>query len=661
MNASLLMNQLKYRADIDGLRAVAVLGVVFYHAGFGFPGGYTGVDVFFVISGFLITSLIVADLEGGRFSFAGFWERRARRILPALSVMVLAVLVAGWFFLLPADFETLGKQAIALAFLSSNIKFWMESGYFDSIAEEKPLLHTWSLSLEEQFYLLIPLLLWAAYRWRKPGAIVALLAVIAAASGVLSLWGTYKTPEAAFYLLPFRAWELAVGSLLAFAKPIADRRLREASGWVGVVSILAAFFVLSAQTPFPGFAALLPVGGAALVIWSGLPLEGVHAPQANRLLTLKMLVGVGLISYSLYLWHWPLLAFDRYLSLQSPSPAVRLALVVCGFVLAWLSYRFVEKPFRRKGWPQTRTKVFVWSAGAVAAVVASGLLIWIFRGYPERLPAEAVRFAEGKNDWLSTEKGNTRLDDIPGKLERIGDETKPPSVFLWGDSHAMAILPVLDAVGRETSFCAAVAKSSAVAPVADWQDADPRRSSDALVYNRAVLAAIKDFARSGNLKTVILAARWSGYTSSDNQAFRQNMEKTVKELSDAGCSVVILHEVPNFSFEPPKALALAAMRGEDLSDLTTSVDQHRKRVGGFLDVFNGLSQRLPNVHVLDPESCLADAEGVIKPQRDGVVLYRDGNHLTTSGSMLLKSAFMDTLRRQPEESATNGNDKSQDG
>ncbi len=264
-------NTIAYRPDIDGLRAVAVLGVVFFHAGLGFPGGYVGVDVFFVISGFLITSLILKELRQGTFSLLNFWERRARRILPALTVVVAAIIAAGWFCLMPADYEVLGKQVIALIGFSSNIKFWRETGYFDTASETKPLLHTWSLSLEEQFYLLIPLLLAVLFRLRKSHWIVPTLLLGAFVSFGLSVYGSFRAPDATFFLLPTRAWELAAGSLLAFVQPIPQARLRTLFAWLGLAAILVPFCFYPPGIRFPGLTALPPVAGAALLIWSGLP------------------------------------------------------------------------------------------------------------------------------------------------------------------------------------------------------------------------------------------------------------------------------------------------------------------------------------------------------------------------------------------------------
>ena len=370
-------HKIAYRPDIDGLRAIAVLGVVFFHAGLGFPGGYAGVDVFFVISGFLITSLILKELRQGTFSLLGFWERRARRILPALTVVVVAILIAGWFFLLPADYEVLGKQIVALAALSSNIKFWWETGYFATSAEEKPLLHTWSLSLEEQFYLLIPLLLWFLFRLRKSSWVAPVLFLGAIASFTLSVIGSYRAPSATFFLLPTRAWELAAGSLLAFVQPIPQPRLRTLIAWLGLAAILGPLFFYAPGIRFPGLTALPPVAGAALLIWSGLrppssdlrpptsdlrpptsvlrpPSSDSRLPLPNRLLATRPLVWIGLLSYSLYLWHWPLFAYCKYLSSTPPTLPVRLSLVAISVLLAWLSLCFVERPFRSRSLVPTR-------------------------------------------------------------------------------------------------------------------------------------------------------------------------------------------------------------------------------------------------------------------------------------------------------------------
>lgn len=335
-----------YRPDIDGLRAIAVVGVVLFHAGLEVPGGYIGVDVFFVISGFLITGLIVKDLNNQSFSLLDFWERRARRILPALAVVTAATLIAGWYILMPSDYKRLGSSVIALAALASNIQFYRSTGYFAPASKEMPLLHTWSLSLEEQFYLLVPLLLMLLFYLRKPSWFQMALIVVSIGSLIMATIGIRYAPSATFYLLPFRAWELALGSLLAITQPLKQQKTRSTLAWIGLGGILVPYALYSARTPFPGLTAIPPVVGAALLIWTGMP--GASPTIPNQMLGARPLVWIGLLSYSLYLWHWPLFAYYRYLFSSEPPLAPALLIVSISLVLAWLSLHYIEHPFRSK-------------------------------------------------------------------------------------------------------------------------------------------------------------------------------------------------------------------------------------------------------------------------------------------------------------------------
>jgi len=639
------MSSIKYRPDIDGLRSVAVLGVVFYHAGLGFPGGFVGVDVFFVISGYLITSLIQKELQSECFSMVNFWARRARRILPALAAMVAAVLVCGWFLMLPADFETLGKQTLALIFFSSNIKFWMESGYFDSLASEKPLLHTWSLSVEEQFYLVIPILFGLLYKIRRSGLVVPVLGGVCLASFALSIFWVEHQREAAFYLLPARAWELGVGSLIAFCVPVSRAWVRSGMAWLGLLGILCPFFFYSSQTSFPGLAALPPVAGAALLIWSGMGIEiNSETPFINRVLSVRPFVWIGLISYSLYLWHWPLFAFTKYFSMTPPSTLVNCVLLAASFLLAWLSYRFVEKPFRSRETIRSRGQVF-WLSGAAASVLLLAALgLWAGKGYPQRLPADAVKFAEGKNDWSTEFGGDTRLEDIPDRLAQLGAKEAPVAVFVWGDSHAMAVLPVLDSVCKELNLGAVVAKSSSTAPVVGWASKYLRQGDETIAYNQAVLNAVKKLAKDGTLKTIILAARWSGYSNGQDAEFNKALKNTIAQLTTYGCNIVILREVPNFGFEPPKALALARMQGKELDSFSVTLQDYEERFAPHSQNLNLLTRE--NLEVINPGIIFANPEGLIFPFDDGGVLYRDSHHLSKRGSMKLKEEFLKLLSKK---------------
>lgn len=338
---------MRYRPEIDGLRALAVVPVILFHAGFElFSGGYVGVDIFFVISGYLITTLLIADLDRGSFSLVDFYQRRARRILPALFLVILCCLPVAWVMLTPQAMEDFARSLVAAATFTSNILFWQQNGYFDSAAELKPLLHLWSLAVEEQYYILYPLLLmliWRAGRW----PLLVVLGVLAAASLAMASWGAYHSPKAAFYLLPTRGWELLLGAFCAFylhRQVPARQSWHGLAGILGIAMILLSVFLYDASTPTPGLSILLPTLGAALII-----LFTRQGSVAGALLSHRAMVGIGLISYSAYLWHQPLLAFAKIQlgSVHLPMPYAAV-LIVATFVLAVLSWRLVEQPFRNK-------------------------------------------------------------------------------------------------------------------------------------------------------------------------------------------------------------------------------------------------------------------------------------------------------------------------
>ena len=339
---------MQYRPEIDGLRALAVLPVILFHAGFQvFAGGYIGVDVFFVISGYLITSILLADIEGGEFSLAKFYERRARRILPALIFVLLACIPFAWAWMLPGQLQDFSAALLAVSLFGSNIWFWQHSGYFDSAAEENPLLHTWSLAVEEQYYLLFPIFLLLAWRFGR-GKLVWLMLALALLSLLLSEWGWRNAPSANFYLAPSRAWELLAGSITAYWVRNYGLRESNALSAVGLMGILIPIFFYDHTLPFPGLLALPPVIGTALICLSAGP-----TTITARVLSLRWLVAIGLISYSAYLWHQPLFAFAR-IKLVDPSMLVMSTLSIVALVMAYLSWRFVEQPFRANSGLVTR-------------------------------------------------------------------------------------------------------------------------------------------------------------------------------------------------------------------------------------------------------------------------------------------------------------------
>lgn len=456
---------MNYRREIDGLRALAVLPVMFFHAGLqSFSGGFVGVDVFFVISGYLITKLIIPEMDAGMFTLIRFYDRRARRILPALLVMMLACLPFAWLWLPPTDMEAFAQSLAATSLFSSNILFWQQSGYFEPAAELKPLLHTWSLAVEEQYYVLFPILLMLLLRWGKRGAIAS-LAALALLSLAAAQWCSVVDPAATFYLLPTRAWELLMGVLVAFhasddygSSP--NSVFCEFGGVVGLLLLAVAVFGFDKATPSPSVYRLVPTIGTALII-----VFATRQTLVGRLLGHKLLVGVGLISYSAYLWNQPILAFARHRGLAEPGQPLLGALVMAAFVPAYVSWRYVETPFRNRA-RFRRREIFVWSAVASAAFVVFGIAGELTRGFEERLDKgqrEFLAYFENdlpdwhyymkirlperyRNDCNFYDVANYRL----GRQTQLPVETisascfqKNPEarrfVFIWGDSHAQQL------------------------------------------------------------------------------------------------------------------------------------------------------------------------------------------------------------------------------
>lgn len=352
-----------YRKEIDGLRAIAVLPVMFFHAGFnGFSGGFLGVDIFFVISGYLITSIILKQKEAGTFSLATFYERRIRRIFPALFFILLVCLPFAWLWLLPHELKDFGQSLMAVSIFVSNIFFWQESDYFAADAEMIPLLHTWSLAVEEQYYLLFPLLiiiLWPIFKG-KANKLSVFFLLVAIASLAFSEWAWRHYPEANFYLLPSRAWELLAGVLAALYLFQRKPEGNQAISLLGLAMILGSIFFLSNKLPFPSLYTLIPVTGTVLII-----LFASHATWVGKLLSTPALVGIGLISYSAYLWHQPIFVFARLQSFQELPAWQFLVLIVLTLILAFLSWKFIEQPFRNR---QNFTQRQIFSMGILISI-----------------------------------------------------------------------------------------------------------------------------------------------------------------------------------------------------------------------------------------------------------------------------------------------------
>lgn len=436
---------MNYRAEIDGLRAIAVIPVILFHAGFEvFRGGFVGVDVFFVISGYLITSIIINEMESGRFSITGFYERRARRILPAMFFVMLICIPFAWYILIPSDLIDFGQSLIAVSTFSSNFLFWSESGYFDTAAELKPLLHTWSLAVEEQYYIIFPIFLLACQRLHLKWTLT-LLIIIFFISLTIAQWGAYNSPSATFYLLPTRGWELLLGVFLAYLQKLnysfKSHWINQTLSLIGLSLVTYSVFTFDESIPFPGLYALIPTLGTCLIILSALPRTFVF-----NLLTLPFIVSLGLVSYSSYLWHQPILAFSRHLFDGDISNILTFILCACSILMAYFSYRYIEKPFRNKD-KFGRKFITIFSLSGILLFTLSGLgFASGFIYSPNKIPGIeyiSLRDKLERNGSIC----KTSLELSQNKTFRsceFGSLSSSNSVILFGDSHAESISFELD-------------------------------------------------------------------------------------------------------------------------------------------------------------------------------------------------------------------------
>lgn len=620
-----------YRREIDGLRALAVLPVILFHAGFqSFSGGFVGVDVFFVISGYLITTIILSELEQGKFSIVNFYERRARRILPALFLVMLVCLLFAWFWLLPSDMKLFAKSVVAVSLFSSNILFWLESGYFDTAAELKPLLHTWSLAVEEQYYVLFPLFLMVTWRFGKR-KVLGMLAVAAVLSLSAAQWGSVAKPTATFFLLPTRGWELLIGAFIAFYLQSAStwqpsRSLREVCGVVGLAMLGYAVFAFSKQTPFPSLYALVPTVGTALII-----LFATKQTTVGKFIGNKLFVGIGLISYSAYLWHQPIFAFARQRNLEEPSKVLLSALAIASIVLAYFSWKFVEAPFRHKRL-FNRNQIFSFATVFSVAFLSLGLLGYktngvesrltdrqkeiLFYGspsYTEKLYKDVYRMG---NCFLEPHQSFSNFNDFCS----VNVDKKP--LLIWGDSHAAAL-----SYGLRKIFNDVVQYNASGCP--------PLK--DAIVSWRPQCKAVNDFVLDQIKKLspwkIILHANWSLYKDQDPV---NNIHKTVEQIQAVSPSteIIILGSVPHWypslpvfmvakGIDPGSQIYLPSYKNKDLRDLDAALLAVAKKHNvSFISSLDFLCNK---------NDCLA----VTEYESSTSLTAWDYGHLTEAGSVFL--------------------------
>jgi peptidoglycan/LPS O-acetylase OafA/YrhL len=624
--------QSAYRADIDGLRAIAVLSVMAYHYSAPLPwpllpGGFTGVDVFFVISGFLITSKLNDDIETGTFSILGFYDRRIRRILPALIVMLAVTLFAGKFLLMPGDYEALAASTATAAFGVSNFFFLANTGYFDRAADLMPLLHTWSLGVEEQFYVVWPALLFLISKGRRRIDVAALLGGIVILGLAASLIWFDTDPKAAFFLVAPRAWELAIGAALVFLPPL-SRPIGEMATAAGLILIVMGFLLVSAAS-FPGIAALYPCVGAALVIWP----RDRETTSGNWL---GRLSPIGLISYSLYLWHWPVWVMYR-IYINSGTPRIReaAALAAVSILLATLSYRFVEQPFRKRRWAPSQSV----GAGLLACMVifCGSMYVKSKDGMPERIPdAYEMRSLDAMWEWSCPRylvMGG--LNTVRNFGADWGASRK--RYILWGDSHAEHFAPLLAATLSPSDGIAVALYARCPA----YLNSSLHEKSLEANYNEMCMAAYRaaiEAIRNREFDGVILAGFWTGQlpylydattpAGTMDAGLRLTETGLLKVVDDIGsaATIAIIGDVPAFQQDPVPCAVLGSLWRSSCSAPVISRDQLEQRQGATYKALQAVADQRQNVTLVLPGIGMCQEASCIS-KIDGQFLYRDPHHI----------------------------------
>ena len=609
-----------YRPDIDGLRAISVLAVMLYHAEFQvFSGGFIGVDVFFVISGYLITQMVLGDFEKGSFSLSHFYERRVRRILPALLVMLAATVPLAYVFLSADPLADYSAALLGATWFSSNFVFWSEAGYFDRASEFKPLLHTWSLGVEEQFYLFFPAFFWVLYKfkWLIPG-----LSAVVVISFLMAQFGLSRDAEWPFYMLVSRAWELGLGAMLAVVlahSRLSDVRvtglLAELLVLSGLLAVIVPVLMFSELTATPGPLLLVPTLGACLLIWLT-----PATSYVRRLLSLKWLVGLGLISYSLYLWHQPVLVFGRIIIGEALGFEWRIAMLLCTFPLAILSWRYIERPFRNPGQIVTRHLIFLVCAMMMITTVSAVMLHHFASTHEKTSTGVAGDIGHGRYyevvdqrfDRCEAEYLQYRIElweNVPRchKSKRAG----APGIAFYGDSHAEQLFVGAEALLSQASIYLI-------------------RGGIPFLGNDRFKGPLRYLEEQKGINVVVFSAYWlEKIQILGGDQFSEQLFNTVKWMVGRGFKVVLMMDAPDFGFDP--ALCVYETTLND-ARCDISLEQHNGDQAIYRALFVAIAKH-PNVELVDVSEAICNKD-TCSMLSEGRLLYRDNDHLNLIGSQL---------------------------
>jgi peptidoglycan/LPS O-acetylase OafA/YrhL len=627
-----------YRPDIDGLRALAVLAVVVFHAhGSLMPGGFVGVDVFFVISGFLITGLIAEEIERGSFSFANFYTRRIKRIFPPYIAVAAATLAVSSYLLIPNDYIFYTTSLAASWAFLSNVFFSMLSwGYFGQRTEEFPLLHTWSLSVEEQFYFIFPILLILLYRYLRPKLIWALLALGIA----FACYSQWKTGEIrSYFLISSRAHELIIGALTYFLQrkyPLSSRALAHLLAAAGLAMVLGSLFLIHSGTPFPGFNSLYPCIGTALLIYAG---RQDHF--LSPLLKSRPAVFIGLISYSLYLWHWPIFSFLRYRGIELNLP-VSLAAVALAFVLSILTWKFIETPIRTNRGIRFKTAFTQIYLAPCVLFMAVGLYSYVTEGAPQRFSSDVRELIAS----YSFERDLTRSCSIRAEDYRkvtvdylldncaFGNSERPKAdVLLMGDSHANHFKPFIEQLSKNAGLKAVFHVQGGCMPTELARfDQQPQGEPSTCEKRNADLLAL-----AGQFKYVVLAGFWS---SAAGPAFERELASVVEQVSAAGATPVVFKDNPYYRPDLSRCV-LKRKRGWIPADADCSIpyDFVSRTLSATDAAIDSVGKSHPKLVVIDPKRVMCNSEKCLT-YIGNTALYKDDNHINAKAAVLLADRYI---------------------
>ena len=620
---------MKYRAEIDGLRALAVLPVILFHAGFEwFGGGFVGVDVFFVISGYLITTIIISEMAEGKFSIVNFYERRARRILPALFFVMVVCIPFAWFWLVPSDLVEFGHSLIAVSTFSSNFLFWSEAGYFGGPAELKPLLHTWSLAVEEQYYILFPIFIILTWRLGIKWILIILSFIFMLSLGVAQ-WGAYKIPSANFYLLPTRGWELLIGVFIAFYLKyntyIKSYLVNQLLSLLGFSMIIYSIIVFNASTPFPSLYALIPTIGTGLVILCATPQTTIH-----KLLSLNFIVGVGLISYSTYLWHQPILAFARHAIEGEVHNLTVIMLCISSLFFGWFSWRFIERPFRQKSYLQ-RKFIFKFSLVGILFFSIIGISLHLIDGGSKFYSQERQKIV---TTFLADNSGYTEERESYLSLNKFDKTNNLKDILIIGDSYMQDLANAVYEAGLNekyefSSFLISV--NCGIYFIKDKKDIeDPKFDC----VNRSFY--------NSNLKKQMLIADEIWIISSWNKEHvNKYMVKSLENILDVNRNIKLfgtkgLGFVSEkwFLKNEPELWVSPIKINEDIKTF--------KSIENTNNLINEISKGL-GVEFINTQHLICDGNNLCSNYSNGDIISYDGGHLTPHGANILGNKIRQIL------------------